>query len=211
MILNKLEERLGCSLGDLYSKTIPLQFQFWNSPGDFLETPVQSFSLSDITFTPISTERFISLFSTSPCDDIPSLPSTPAKSLIQCSHSAECIPGISYVNSRGDDDLSCHCIHCYLRVMFPRNLLLKSVLVTSPRETCNKRPKSFNVTMEELQGVKSGSMRMSLFLLKHYDDGGWNVVSNRSRIWLNGIDLNFIQVRILRLIFILSCITYSIK
>lgn len=174
MILHKLEERLGCSLGDLYPKTIPLQFQYWNRPFDFLELPDQS----------------------SPFGGIPFSPPTPAKSLIQCIHVAESIPGISYVSNRGDDILPCDCIHCFLKTTFPRNLVLKSVLVTSPLETCNKHPKVFNISMEEYQGVKSGSKRLSLFLLKHDADAGWFLVSNRTRIWLNGIDVNFIQVGI---------------
>ena len=113
--------------------------------------------------------------------------------LVCCNPDSYGIPGIQYVQKPNPDTSSCACIHCYLRSAFPRNAVRKVLAVHVP-STSNRIPKSFTLTMEEYQKIRNDSYRLSLVLLNRIGDS-WVICGDRPRIWLNRVDINYIQVR----------------
>ena len=105
------------------------------------------------------------------------------------------ISGIHFIEKSGSNSSFCDCIHCYLQNAFPRNVVKKVLAVYAPSTAFNRIPKSFSLTMEEYQKIRNESYRLSLVLLNRIGDK-WQISGDRPRIWVNRVDINFIQVRI---------------
>ena len=102
-------------------------------------------------------------------------------------------PGIHFIQKSNSGPASCDCIHCYLQNAFPRNVVKKVFAVHVPSVSANRTPKSFSLTMEEYQKIRNDSYRLSLVLLNRIADK-WVISGDRPRIWLNRVDINYIQV-----------------
>ena len=102
------------------------------------------------------------------------------------------IPGIHFIPKIDPNPSPCDCIHCYLRNAFPRNDVRK-VFATHVPSVSNRIPKSFTLTMEEYQKIRNDSYRLSLVLLNRIGNS-WAICGDRPRIWLNRVDINYIQV-----------------
>ena len=94
--------------------------------------------------------------------------------------------------SAKDSAASCGCIHCFLRSTFNKNQLVR-VLQAFQVIPHNRQPYSFDISPEEYASIQDGTLRAAVYLVDS-DRGSFYMSEKRIRLWLNGVDVFFIQV-----------------
>lgn len=87
---------------------------------------------------------------------------------------------------------SCGCIHCYLRAMFNKNRVVR-ILQAFQAVLSDRQPRSFDISPEEYNAIQNDSLRAAIYLVDVVNDSFY-MSEKRIRLWLNGVDVFFIQV-----------------